>query len=266
MTKKKTYWLLLPVISLLSLASAQAQTPIRDRAVIAQQERMVFKQWNQNRFHPLPYRILGIPTNPNWYLTWALHPNYPNLDRRPLSPAGEQTQRLGLAAAMKISSDYYKQQADTVKNLAVREMTRISGALSGTDPLYLLYYKNELAPLENIEAHAFQYSTAQVRDYMQENGAYDWYLEHMKSLEERYGFAKTQDMERGQRILMYHRILLDLRRLQSNWEHKLALSQKMLAFRESMERRQQRIGQLSEQANQQEEMLSGILQRRIIMQ
>src|SRR5690606_18546807 len=143
-----------------------------------------------------PKRILGIPTNPHWFLTWALHPDYPKLDRRPLSPAGEQTQRLGLAAAMKISSDYYKQQADTLKNLAIREMARLSAALSGTDPLYLLYYKKELSPLENIEVHAFQFSSAEVKDYMLENGAYAWYLENMKSLKERYGFAKAQDMER----------------------------------------------------------------------
>jgi hypothetical protein len=166
---------------------------------------------------------------------------------------------------MKISSDYYKQQADTVKNIAAREMARISGALSGTDPLYLLYYKKELAPLDNIGALAFQFSSARVREYMLENGAYAWYLENMKSLEERYGFAKRQDMERGQRILMYHRILLDLRKLQSNWEYKLALSQKMLAFRESIAIRQQGKGQRWKKAGQSEEMLEEILQRRIIM-
>ncbi|MEX2594703.1 MAG: hypothetical protein WD426_18180 [Anditalea sp.] len=265
MKKKIKLWVFLPVFGLLFMADAHAQTPIRDQAVVAQQERMVFKQWDEDRFLPRPNRILGIPTNPNWFLTWALHPDYPKLDRRPLSPAGEQTQRLGFAAAMKISSDYYRQQADTVKNLAAREIARISGALSGTDPLYLLYYKNELAPLENIEAHAFQYISEEVREYMLENGAYAWYLENMKSLEERYGFAKARDMERGQRILMYHRILLDLRKLQSNWEHKLALSQKMLDFRETIEKRQNGNGQLLELADPPEEILAGILQKRIIM-
>lgn len=260
---KTKFWMIFPAFGLLFICGGQAQTPIQDRAVVAQQERMVFKQWDEDRFLPGPSRFLGIPTNSNWYLTWALHPNYPKLDRRPLSLAGEQTQRLGLAAAMKISSDYYKQQADTVRNLATREMARISGALSGSDPLYLLYYKKELAPLENIEAHAFQTSSAQVKDYMLQNGAYAWYLENMKSLAERYGFTKAQDMERGQRILMYHRILLDMRKLQSNWEYKLALSQKMLAFREGFERKQN--GQLPEQANQQDEILTGILQRRILM-
>ena len=265
MNKKRKIKILAPVLFLLYMTTTIAQTPIQDKAVVAQQERMVFKQWDEDRFLPGPRRFLGIPTNSNWFLTWALHPDYPDLDRRPLSTSGEQTQRLGLAAAMKISSDYYKQQTDTVKNMALREIKRISGALSGSDPLYLLYYKKELDPLENIEIHAFQNSSTEVKEYMLQNGAYDWYLERMKSLEKRYGFAKTQDMERGQRMLMYHRVLLDLRKLQSNWEYKLALSQKMLAFRESMEKRQNSKEQLLEQADQEEEILSGILQRRIIL-
>lgn len=265
MKKKRKLAVLLPGFGLLLMTATYAQTPIQDRAVVAQQERMVFKQWDEDRFLPEPNRFLGIPTNSKWFLTWALHPNYPKLDKRPLSPAGEQTQRLGLAAAMKISSDYYKKQTDTVRNIAIREMMRISGALSGSDPLYLLYYKKELTPLDNIEAQAFQYSSVRVKDYMLENGAYDWYLENMKSMKERYGFAKEQDMERGQRILMYHRILLDLRKLQSNWEFKLALSQKMLALRESIEKGQRRKGQLLEHADQSEKILAEILQKRIIL-
>ncbi|SHN23179.1 hypothetical protein SAMN04488057_11270 [Cyclobacterium lianum] len=257
------FWILFPAFGLLFMAGSQAQTPIQDRAVVAQQERMVFKQWDEDRFLPRPNRFLGIPTNSNWYLTWALHPNYPKLDRRPLSARGEQTQRMALAVAMKISSDYYKQQTDTIRNLATREMARISGAFSSADPLYLLYYKKELAPLENSEAQAFQHQSAQVKAYLEENGAYAWYLENMKSLAERYGFAKTEDMERGQRILMYHRILLDLRKLKSDWDQKLALSRKVLALKETILKRQNGSGQLVKKADPTDEILSGILQRRI---
>jgi hypothetical protein len=39
----------------------------------------------------------------------------------------------------------------------------------------------------------------------------------------------------------------------------------MLAFRDSMEKRQNSYGQLLEQADQEEEILSGILQKRIIL-
>src|SRR5690606_32758032 len=112
----------------------------------------------------------------------ALHPDYPKLDRRPLSPSGEQTKRLGLAAAMKISSDYYKQHSDTIRNLASGELTRISGAFSPLDPLYRLYYKKELSPLQDIEAHAFPNIPVSVKEYMQESGGYDWYRKNMQML------------------------------------------------------------------------------------
>jgi hypothetical protein len=213
------------------------QTPIHDKAIVAQQERMVYIQWDKDKFYPEPKRFLGIPTNPIWYTTWALHPNYPDLDRRPLAMRGEQTQRLGLAAAMQISSNYYKQHSDTIKNLANAEMARISGALSATDPLYQLYYRKELKPLDNPASNAFLGVSPDIVSYMTDHGAYQWYLNNMGSLSERYDFAKSLDMERGQRILMYHRIMLEMREVLKNWQYKLDMSANMLAFRKLKERR-----------------------------
>jgi hypothetical protein len=232
--------------------SVFGQTPIHDKAIVAQQERMVFKQWGEDKFYPEAKRFLGIPTNPLWYATWALHPNYPDLDRRPLSPAGEQTQRLGLAAAMQISSDYYKQHSDTIKNLANAEVARISGALSATDPLFHLYYRKELRPLENPEATAFQGVSSEVVDYMTNHGAYQWYLNNMASLKERFGFAKTLDMERGQRILMYHRIMLEMRDVLKKWQYKLDMSSNMLAFRKLNQRKVSGVIVLSDPKNKED--------------
>lgn len=241
------------------------QVPIHDKAVGAQQERMVFKEWNQKKFYPNANRVLGIPTNPSWYLTWGLHPDYPELDRRPLSPSGEQTQRLGLVAAMKISSDYYKQHSDTIRNMATKEMTRISGAFSSLDPLYWLYYQKELSPLEDIEANAFPNIPNAVKEYMWDKGGYDWYLENMSMLAERYGFAKSLDMERGQRILMYHRIMLEMRKLLSKWNYRLALTGKMLEFREVFEKKEA-LTNMEPFATREEEILNEIIRSRTVMQ
>src|SRR5690554_6361512 len=134
---------------------ASAQMAIHDRAIVAQQERMVYKEWDQDKFYPKPNRILGVPTNLLWYMTWAFHPNYPKTDRRPLSTQGEQTQRLALAAAMSITSDYYKKEADSIQSASTKELTRISGAFSELDPLYQMYYRKELKPLENVGEGAF---------------------------------------------------------------------------------------------------------------
>lgn len=211
--------------------NAAAQMAIHDRAIVAQQERMVHKEWDRDKFYPKPNRILGVPTNLLWYMTWALHPNYPKSDRRPLSPQGEQTQRLALAAAMSISSDYYKKEADSIQLASAKELTRISGAFSEVDPLYLLYYKNELKPLENPSEKAFDDVPLAVQDYLQETGVLDWFQKETVRLAERYQLAKKLDMERGQRILMYHRILQEMRQCLSRWQHQIHLSQQVVEFK-----------------------------------
>src|SRR5690606_4376830 len=166
-----------------------------------------------------------------WYMTWALHPNYPKTDRRPLSPQGEQTQRLALAAAMSITSDYYKKEADSIQLASTKESARISGAFSEVDPLYQLYYKKELKPLENPEEEAFDDVPTDVQAYLQETGAFAWYQEEMGRLAERYQLAKKLDMERGQRILMYHRILQEMRQCLNSWKHQIELSQQVVEFK-----------------------------------
>src|SRR5690606_18827152 len=65
------------LICLLISWNAAAQMAIHDRAIVAQQERMVYKEWDRDKFYPKPNRILGVPTILLWYMTWALHPNYP---------------------------------------------------------------------------------------------------------------------------------------------------------------------------------------------
>lgn len=212
-----------------------SQMVIEDKAIRYQQERMVFKQWDEDKFYPLPNRFLGIPTNPLWYLTWGLHPDYPNTDRRPLDSDGQQTQRLSLAAAMEISSNYYKEHSDTVKNIAVDEMTRISGALSSGDPLYFLYYQKELKPLENFRDKAFLNTPVDVSQYMTSSGSFDWYIERMSILNEKFEGAKSVDLERGQRILMYHRIMLEMRKVLESWEYKKKMSEMMLAYKEQID-------------------------------
>lgn len=219
------------LICFLASWNAAAQMTIHDRAIVAQQERMVYKEWDQDKFYPKPNRILGVPTNLLWYMTWALHPNYPKTDRRPLSSQGEQTQRLALAAAMSITSDYYKKEADSIQLASVKELTRISGAFSELDPLYQMYYKKELKPLENPGEEAFDDVPSAVQAYLQEIGAFAWYQGEMGRLAERYQLAKKLDMERGQKILMYHRILQEMRQCLSRWQYQIHLSQQVVEFK-----------------------------------
>ena len=202
------------------ISSARAQMVIHDQSIIYQQERMVFKQWDKNDFTPKPG---FLHTNPLYWLTWAWYPDYKNTDLRPLGPVGPQTQRLALVAALQNTENAYKLQADTFRNTAVSEAVNYSGLLSDADPLWLLYYSKELKDLINQQdADLLNGISAKVRNYLQTSGTYQWYLDESHSLQERLQTARTTTLDRGSRILTYHRLLNDYRKLAALWETKKA--------------------------------------------
>jgi hypothetical protein len=65
---------------------------------------------------------------------------------------------------------------------------------------------------------------------------------------------------------MYHRIMLDMRNLLDKWKYKLSLSEKMLAFKEIAERRNKGQVELGSRKSKEEEIINGIIQRRIVME
>lgn len=198
----------------------QAQMVIHDQSIIYQQERMVFKQWDKNDFSPKPGFLY---TNPLYWLTWAWYPDYKNTDLRPLGPAGPQTQRLALVAALQNTENAYKLQADTLRNTAVSEVVNYSGLLSDTDPLWLLYYSKELkALIDQQNADLLNGVSEKVRNYLLQSGTYQWYLDELHSLAERLQAARSTTLDRGSRIITYHRMLNDYRKLSSLWETKKA--------------------------------------------
>ncbi len=212
---KKSFVILLAFISL----HLQGQVPINDGHVINQQRRMVMTAWDS--FTPDAGRIFGIPTNPLWWATWGFHQDYHKTDRRPLSATGPQTKRMGYAILMHTATKQYEKEQEAIRNTALKEIVRISGDLSAGDPLYLLYYKGELEALTaNDKGGAFTDLNLEEFDYMAKTGSVDWFNLKYQALQESYEVAKSADMERGQRMLMYHRIMLDMQKLYNNWEYK----------------------------------------------
>ncbi|WP_343556286.1 hypothetical protein [Sphingobacterium sp.] len=207
-------------MTLLSLAPTMAQNVRRltDKHIVNQQERMVFKQWDKKKFTPTK-GFLSL--NPNYWLTWAWHPNYPKNDLRPLSSSGTQTQRLLLVAAMQHTEDQYKKHADTLRNTALTEMINYAGALSQADPLWQLYYSKEFQPLFQISSDlALAGAEPQVKDYLIRTGTLEWYLEESSALAERLEIARTTNLDRGSRIIAYHRMLGEYRKLYAAWDAK----------------------------------------------
>lgn len=243
-----------------------AQMKLNDQAIIYQQERMVYKQWDRDKFIP-KWSWWKPGTWAPYASTWLLQPSYKNgADLRPLKPGGEQTQRLALAVVMQNTSNYYKKEADTLRNTAIAEYVNYAGVVSAADPLYQMYYKKELAPLNNIAGDAFKNVPSNVATYMAESGYYEWYLTEMKSLAERFKNAKTVDLDRGQRILLYHRILLEQREIVKNWKKRLSMAKQMLAYQDILKNKKANEGVYFKSTTKSEDdLLSELLNNRKTM-
>ncbi len=207
---------------------AQNIKRVNDKHVRHQQERMVFKQWDRGKFTPKA-GFLGL--NYQYWLTWGLHPNYPSRDRRPLSGTGFQTQRLALVLAMQQTDNAYKLHADTLRNTALTETVNYTGLVSGADPLWLLYYKKEFAGLlEQGNNDLLAGLPAEVQRYLMDKGIHDWVSEECDHLRERVDAAHTTDMDRGSRIMAYHRMLLEYRQLVARWDTQCSNARQYLAL------------------------------------
>ncbi|PWS32667.1 hypothetical protein [Pedobacter paludis] len=222
---------LLMLLAVLPLAvPVFSQKKIRDKHITHQQERMVFKQWDADLFTPTPGFLY---LNPEYWITWALHPNYPKTDLRPLGPIGPQTQRLALAAAMQSTDNAYKLHADTIRGLATTEMLNYSGAVSAVDPLWMLFYSREFEELiSGDDSNILAGLSAKERDYLVSSGAYGWFVEESHALLERLQAARNTDMDRGSRILAYHRMLDEYRKLRATWEDKKQKAKLYLSLRD----------------------------------
>ncbi|MFN0293570.1 hypothetical protein [Pedobacter helvus] len=222
--------LLIILLSCLILQT-YAQKAIKDKHITNQQERMVFKQWDKKKFTPTS-GFLGL--NPEYWLTWAWHPDYPKRDLRPLGPIGPQTQRLAFAAAMQNTATAYKLHSDTLRNTALTEASNYSAVFSEIDPLWQLYYRHEFEPLLNQSDNALLNGiTQKEKDYLVRTGVYEWFRTEAAAIRERLETAQGSTLDRGSRIIAYHRLFLEYRKLLASWEAKRQYSRKFLSLSET---------------------------------
>ncbi|UOE47825.1 hypothetical protein MTO98_25785 [Mucilaginibacter sp. SMC90] len=222
----KKYIFLLACLELCCTAG-RGQQKINDEALRYQEQRMVFQQWDQNKFKPSS-GFLGL--NPFYWLVWGFpYPNYHKTDLRPLRANGPQTQRLAAVATMQSVDDKHKLQSDTLRNTALSQIASQSGLLSDADPLWLLYYKDQFGPVLN---HSMQSILAGLPVAVQQNlvseGLYDWYRNELDRLKERLDGARNSDMDRGSRIMTYYRLLHEFRTKSGIWAIRTASAQATL--------------------------------------
>ena len=205
-----------------------AQKKIKDEAMRYQQERMVFKQWDSKKFKPST-KVFGVEVNPLWYVTWALHPNYRKKDHRPLSATGPQTIRMGLVTQQRNVSQSYKEHSDTLRTTAQSEL--IYNSPNPADPMWLIYYSDELKPLMQDSHDSFLDGLdAETRQFLIDAKVWEDYISKFDELKERLLAGRSTLMERGNRILFYHDILLKYRALNERWQHLRTNVPKQLAL------------------------------------
>ena len=210
-----------------SLSRCLAQEEIQDNAIIHQQQRMVFLQWDQNKFDP---KRGFLSLNPYYWLVWGLFdPNYHKTDLRPLSLAGPQTQRLALVAGQNTIDGKYKLQSDTARNTALSQIAGESGLVADADPLWLFYYKQQFQPLLNYSPiYLLGPLPPQVSAKLVSEGLYNWYTGQLAMLKERLQGSRTADMDRGSRVMAWYRMLKEYRALSGVWSIRVAAAAKTL--------------------------------------
>jgi hypothetical protein len=224
---KKT--LMLSICCLMFLLRTFAQEEVNDESIRYQEQRMVYLQWDQNKFTPTA-GFLSL--NPYYWLTWGLfYPNYHKTDLRPLSATGPQTQRLALVGTMNSIDNSYKLQSDTVRNTALSQIANQTGAISDADPLWLLYYNDQFKPVLNYSSATILAGLSpQVSAKLISEGTYNWYSNELSRLKQRIQGAHTTDMDRGARIISYYRLLQEYKKLSAIWSIRTSTAQKTITM------------------------------------
>lgn len=219
-------WLILPCF-----LSAQRVKKIHDPALVAQEKRQVFERWGNWLPEAKYIKIFGTPIGENishnHAMVWGkwLPPKQNRQymlgeDIRPLKATGLETQRYVKAKLMEEEAKNIKKSIDTIYKRSVADMSHYTHLTAPADPLYLLYYKKMLAPLQKFPEKAntpqeWGITNPNTFQQLKETGQYDMLVEKISLAKETYQKALKLDMPRGKRFLMYHKALISWREFQS---------------------------------------------------
>lgn len=210
-------------ILLVGTLHSQTIKRIKDPHIVGQEKRQVFQEWGD--WQPEGKYFLGIQYNWNYTMVWGWAAPDRNKrykdgdDIRPLSLTGLQNQRYATTLVQEDRTDKILKHAEVTHDETFDEYMHISSLGVQADPLYILYYKRELKPCENLVGFGGQNpfrNLGMTQETFKNNQRYG-ILETLKidaeKLEAKYEMAKSVDMPRGKRILLYHECLLDLRKM-----------------------------------------------------
>ncbi len=222
MMKKKFIQTLLVTMFFCAAGCVFAQVKrLNDPSIVAHNKRMVFESWGD--FRPYPKYTLGIQTNFAYATVWgwlapARNRDYKDgADIRPLKPTGLEVQRLVELEFQRAEAEKIKVQVDTLYTRNVQDLAHWTSATVAADPLWLLYYKKMLKPLNDFAENPQNYMQWQLKNdkiyqNMLANGGIAHLEKELALLKDQYKNSRTMDMPRGKRFLMYHETLIGWRR------------------------------------------------------
>lgn len=212
------------ITGLLSCFILQAQSVkrLKDKSIVAQEKRQVFLQWGDWR--PEPKYFLGIQTNFAYGQVWGMWAPSRNRDYkkgpdiRPLGPTGKQVQRHIQIEMMENRTEKLRDHTNSWKEEENKEFLNYTNLATISDPLYLVYYKPNLNSLEAFNVNSpfysdWGFSKQKPFNEAQQYGMIAHYREMILELKDKYKIAKNVDVSRGKRLLMYHNVFLQWRRM-----------------------------------------------------
>lgn len=203
---------------------AQSIKRIKDPHIVGQEKRQVFQEWGDWR--PKAKYFLGVQTNIHYATVWGwLAPNrnqrYRNgADIRPLSPAGLQNQRYASTLQQEQKSLEVLEEVKGVYDDALADQLHYSSLTVPADPLYVLYYQSMLRDLQEFNTNSpiaaqWGFTNDQAFERFERLGMLGQVKRKIDVLQNTLHLAKTMEIPRGKRIMMFHECLIEWRKQKS---------------------------------------------------
>ncbi|MDV3896591.1 hypothetical protein CMT52_19070 [Elizabethkingia anophelis] len=198
-----------------------AQNRLNDEAIVSQHKRQVFESWGDWR--PYGKYFLGVQTNFAYSTVWGMLSPSRNRDYkdgediRPLKANGIEVQRLAQVELQRQEAEKIKINVDTLYKRNMQDLAHWTSLTVDADPLWLLYYKRMLSPLNNFPDNPQNYTDWRLKDdesyqTLLSIGVIKRLQENLDLLKDKYKISRTVDMPRGKRFLMYHETLIGWRK------------------------------------------------------
>ncbi|MDV3774530.1 hypothetical protein CMU14_15760 [Elizabethkingia anophelis] len=198
-----------------------AQNRLNDEAIVSQHKRQVFEAWGDWR--PYGKYFLGVQTNFAYSTVWGMLSPGRNRDYkdgediRPLKANGIEVQRLAQVELQRQEAEKIKTGVDTLYKRNMQDLAHWTSLTVDADPLWLLYYKRMLSPLNNFPDNPQNYTDWRLKDdesyqTLLSIGVIKRLQENLDLLKDKYKISRTVDMPRGKRFLMYHETLIGWRK------------------------------------------------------